>query len=72
VEYDIELRKLLMDVVLLFVGAGRQGEALPWFQELQALGETRGLGEFFYLVSRSDAYQWSFRGIDSTFCTPKW
>ena len=45
VEYDIELRKLLTDVVLRFEEADRQWEALPWFQELQALGETRGIGE---------------------------
>ena len=45
VEYDIELRKLLTDVVLRFEEADRQWEALPWFQELQALGETRGTGE---------------------------
>jgi len=45
VEYDKQLRKLLTDVVLRFSEAGRQGEALPWFQELQALGETRDIGE---------------------------
>ena len=45
VEYDKQLRKLLTDVVLRFSEAGRLGEALPWFRELQALGETRDIGE---------------------------
>jgi tetratricopeptide (TPR) repeat protein len=71
VGYDAQLRKLLTDVVLRFTEAGRQEEAVTWIQELQALGETRGIGGSFHLISRSDSYRWSFRGLDST-STSKW
>ncbi|KAI0308301.1 hypothetical protein B0F90DRAFT_156012 [Multifurca ochricompacta] len=37
-QYDVHLRKLLMDVVFRFTEMGRQEEALPWFSELKALG----------------------------------
>lgn len=44
-KYDKQLRQLLTEVMLRFTEAGRGGEALPWFQELRALGETRDIGE---------------------------
>ena len=72
VGYDTQLRKLLTDVVLRFTEAGRQEEALTWIEQLQALGETRGIGGSFHLIRRSDSYQWSFRGIGSTFYTSGW
>jgi hypothetical protein len=70
VGYDVQLRKLLTDVVLRFTEAGRQEEALTWIQELQALGETRGIGGSFHLISGSDSHRWCLRGVDSI-CTSK-
>jgi len=41
--HDTRLRKLLVDVVVRAAEIEKQAEALPWYQELQALGGLGGM-----------------------------
>jgi tetratricopeptide (TPR) repeat protein len=48
-QYDIHLRQLLVSVVFRATEMGKQGEALPWFQELNRLGGSEDMGELSLL-----------------------
>jgi hypothetical protein len=45
-QYDAHLRKLLADVMYRATEMDRQGDAAPWYQELQSLGGPDGTYRF--------------------------